>query len=88
MAKYNEKKLSLIWDKRQKDFVTKYPRKCDGGLVLSHLLGDIPRYSWEKEVKQDFPYKEWYNFKKDLEDRGYDLKTLRFEIELKDKLHD
>lgn len=78
----NKDKLSLIWDKRQKDFVIKYPRKCDGGFVLSHLLRDIPRYSIEKEMNQDFPYREWSNFKEDLEKRGYDLTTLRFSIEL------
>jgi len=84
----NKNKLSLIWDKKQKDFVVKYPRNCDGSLVLYHLLTDVPHYSIEKEFKKDFPYREWYNFKKDLEERGYDIKTLRFEVTLKEKIHE
>lgn len=40
MPKHNENKLSVIYDKRQKDFVVKYPRRCDGNLALSHLMCD------------------------------------------------
>jgi hypothetical protein len=29
MPKRNENKLSVIYDKKQRDFVVKYPRKCD-----------------------------------------------------------
>ena len=82
--KNNVKKLSLIYDKRVKDFVVKFPRKRDGSLALHHLLSDMPRYSIDKEIKKDFPYKDWYNFKNDLEKRGYDLTTLKFSIQLKD----
>lgn len=82
MGKYNEKKLSVIFDKRQKDFVVKYPRKCDGSLALFHLLNDQMRFELTKWHTSQIPY-ETYNFKEDLEKRGYDLSTLKFSIELK-----
>jgi hypothetical protein len=79
----NENKLSLIYDKRQNDFVTKFPRSCDGALIMHTLLSDILRYSWEKEYKQQKPAYNVFNLKEELESRGYDLTTLKFSIELK-----
>ena len=87
MAEHNKNKLSLIYDNRQKDFVVKFPRKCDGGLLMSYILSEIPRYSIDKELKREFPYREWYSFKEDLEKRGYDLETLKFSVELKEPIH-
>lgn len=83
MAKINENKLSVIYDKRERDFVVKYPRKCDGALAISHLVGDVLRYKFPDEETK-YPYnfiKE--NFIKELENRGYDITTLKFSIELK-----
>ena len=83
MAKYNEKKLSVIYDKRQNDFVVKYPRSCDGALAIHHLVSDTLEYripSKEKEYPHNF---EVTNFIKELEKRGYDTETLKFSIELK-----
>lgn len=82
MPTHNRNKLSVIYDKRQKDFVVKYPRKCDGSLALSHLLCVQMRFDLLKLGRSKLPY-ETYNFKEDLEKRGYDLSTLRFSIELK-----
>lgn len=83
MAKRNQNKLSLTYDKRQKDFVVNYPRKPDGYLILYHLLNDILRFDLNKSLNKDKSPYNIYNFKKELEDRGYDLKTLKFSIELK-----
>lgn len=78
----SNRKLSLIYDKREKDFVAKYPtRKVDGDLLLYHLVGEIPIRS--SLIDTDGNTTEWYNFKEDLEKRGYDITTLRFSIELK-----
>lgn len=85
MAKHNENKLSVIYDKRQKDFVVKYPRRCDGALAMHHLVND--KLEWRlptKENKLNYPYNwEETNFIKELERRGYDTSTLKFSIELK-----
>lgn len=82
----DNRKLTLIYDKRSNDFVSRSPRECDCGLLLHHITDDIRLYSFDKEIKRQFPYQEFYNFKKDLESRGYDLETLRFEIKLKDSI--
>jgi hypothetical protein len=79
MPTHNRNKLSVIYDKRQKDFVVKYPRNCDGHLAMGHLVGDILRYS---PLKKPYPF-EVENFVKELEARGYDIETLKFSIELK-----
>ena len=73
--------MRLIWSKKQKDFVVKYNRKCDGNLVLNHILGDILRFDLMKYGKE-IPYTS-FNFKDELEKRGYDLTTLKFSIDLK-----
>lgn len=87
MAKHNENKLSVIYDKRQKDFVVKYPRRCDGALAFHNLIND--RLEWRiptKENNLQYPYNwEITNFIKELEERGYDITTLKFSIELKNE---
>lgn len=82
MGKHNEDKLSVIYDKRQKDFVVKYPRRCDGALALNHLVGDVLKYKPPKD--EDYPYNfEVFSLIKELEKRGYDTSTLKFSVELK-----
>lgn len=79
-------KLSLIYDKRKKDFIVKYPdwHKWDRWLIFNHFVSEEPYFNllnpkkWEK-----FPNLEWRNFSKILEERWYDIKTLHFSIELK-----
>ena len=83
MAKRNENKLSLIYDKRQKDFVAKYPEKCDGMFVASHILNDLLMWDMDKASDKEFFCFRSENFKEELERRGYDLTTLKFSIELK-----
>lgn len=85
MAKHNENKLSVIYDKRQKDFVVKYPRRCDGILAMHHLVND--KLEWRFPTKDNdlqYPHNyEMTNFIKELERRGYDTSTLKFSIKLK-----
>jgi hypothetical protein len=72
------KKLIVRWDKRQNDHVVSFPRKCDGHLAYGMFF--TPR------MKQDFDGKGFNgvnfdpSYAKELEARGYDLTTLRFEI--------
>lgn len=83
MSKINERKLSVIYDNKQKDFVVKYPKSCDGALAIQHLVGDILRYKFPDD-KTKYPF-NWVseNFIQELEKRGYDITTLKFSIELK-----
>lgn len=61
-------KLTYKWLKKEKDFSIHYPRKCDGHLLYSFFEGYI-------NAKELF---------KELEQRGYDLTTLKFEISEKE----
>jgi len=82
MGKHNIDKLSLIWDKRQKDFVFKYPRRCDGALIVHHICGDVLKHVMPGEKKPPFNF-EKFNLVEELERRGYDTTTIKFSIELK-----
>ena len=84
MSRLNKLKLSLIYDKRQKDFVVKYPFRCDGNLVMNHIVGDILKWRIPNREKQEYPFNfDTNNFTKELDKRGYDITTLKFSIELK-----
>lgn len=74
-------KLSYIYDKRQKDFVSRGPRTTDVNLLF-YLFGDILRFDLYKYGKE-VPY-EVFNALNELENRGYDLTTIKFSIELKE----
>lgn len=78
----NKDKLSLIWDKRQRDFVAHAPLKGDALLVMNNILNKLLIWS----LDQPHPH-NWRkeNLIKELESRGYDPKTFRFSIELKRK---
>jgi hypothetical protein len=82
MAKRNLRKLSLIYDKKQKDFVVKYPLRCDGALIMNHIIGDVLKHRVIKEYPNQF---DVFNLKDELELRGYDFSTLKFSIELKNE---
>lgn len=86
MPKRNPNKLSLSWDKREEDFVTKFPKKEHGMLVNDHLVGRVLFFDLHGE--RPFNFRE-FNFIKALENRGYDPKTIKFSIELKEenKIH-
>ena len=73
-------KLSLIWDRREKGFVAKGEDRRDQNLLFYHLLTNNLKFSIHKEYPNNY---DVYNFIDDLEDRGYDIQTLRFTIEKK-----
>lgn len=76
----DEETLLLRWDKKENDFKVWYPRRCDGALVMHHLLNDILK--WKLDPMNVSNYRV-DNFAKELEARGYDMTTFRFEIKLK-----
>ncbi len=78
-------KLTLIYDKRQKDFVVKYPLRCDGALIMNTIVGDTLKYEIPGlDKKHYYPYNfSTFNLIKELEERGYDITTLKFSIEKK-----
>lgn len=82
MPAHNVDKLSLIWDKRQKDFVFKYPRRCDGALIVNHIAGDVLKYVMPSEKPAPYNFRK-FNLVEELESRGYDITTLKFSVELK-----
>ncbi len=70
MPKHSPNRLTVVWDSRQKDFLVKYPRRCDGSLLMYHLLSDVMLHDFlKKEGERGYTV---FNLKKELEDRGYD----------------
>lgn len=80
--------LAVKWSKKENDLMIHYPRRCDGALVHYMLLSDRMIFDYTKwcETKYEShppaPYK-MESLIKELEERGYDIKTLKFSIELK-----
>jgi hypothetical protein len=75
-----DKKLVVFWSKRENDFLIRYPRSCDGHLAYGVFCGDRMRLATAAEQREhnlrwDFDP----SFVKELEARGYDTTTLRFE---------
>lgn len=78
-----QNKLRYRWSKRERDFMIHYPRKCDGHLLHGFFTCDATYYL------NDFGNKLIKNligkhFLEELDKRGYDLTTLKFEITLKE----
>lgn len=61
-------KLTYKWSKRLNDFLIHHPAKCDGHLLYGFFEGHTT-------IK---------DFLKELEIRGYDLKTMKFEVKKKE----
>ena len=68
--KYN--KLRARWSKKEKDILYSFPRGCDGSY--------LNRIFTQNDRGFNLPQ---LSFLEDLEERGYDLATLKFEIKLK-----
>lgn len=77
-----DKILKVKWSKREEDLIIKYPRRCDGALI-NYLFGDILRWAGIDGKDKGWLNYETFNFLKELEKRGYDLTTLKFEVKLK-----
>lgn len=68
-----KEKLIFEWNKKENDFMVHFPSRPDGSLVYSQF--STPRYCQvSKQYKQSFI--------KELEKRGYNLKTLKFSVEI------
>lgn len=79
-----ETTLKIRWSKRENDFIIQYPRRCDGAFLDTKLFSRKLIYDYLKYIKGDpRPYNEEVDFIEELERRGYDKTTLRFEIKLK-----
>lgn len=75
--------LKIKWSKKEKDFLIYYPSRPDGALIQHYILGDILQWGGINNTnKGRFNY-ESFNLKEELERRGYDLTTLKFEISKK-----
>lgn len=69
-AEQQERKLHVRWSKRERALLYHYPtRKADGGMLSHAFEGQIHLHG--KTLVSE------------LEERGYDITTLRFSIELK-----
>lgn len=78
--------LKVKWSKRENDFMIYYPRRCDGALIQQKLFSQEMLFDFDKYSDKTFngmPYKMEDDFIKELEKRGYDKTTLKFEIKLK-----
>lgn len=62
-----QNKLKVKWSRREEDFEIDFPKKADGWLMFSHMKGHL---TWDELISE-------------LEKRGYDTKTLKFEVNLK-----
>lgn len=80
----NERILKVRWSKKENDLLISYPRRRDGAL-MNYILGDILQWGGI-----DGKEKGWLNYKvfnliNEFKQRGYDIKTLKFEIKLTDE---
>lgn len=64
-----ENKLRARWSKREKDILVTYPRGIGTVCDCNYLFSDIFTNEFVKE----------------MEERGYDIKTLKFEIKVDEK---
>jgi hypothetical protein len=97
MAKRKENTLYAFWSKREKDVMICFPSKPSGHLLHQFLSNKallvLPKTSGADmkklyEVKEN-PYMAVFedkSFLQELEHRGYDLTTLRFSIDKKEKI--
>lgn len=72
----DENTLSVKWNKKDNDHMINYPRSCDGHLIHDYLFTEqfnSPLRSGEMKP----------SLVKELEKRGYDLTTLKFQIKRK-----
>jgi hypothetical protein len=76
----DENILKIRYSKKEKDFLIYYPNRPDGALIQNHILGDILMWGGINNIDKERYNYESFNLKEELERRGYDLKTLKFEI--------
>ena len=81
MPKQKPGRLSVRWNKKEDDHLVRYPSGPDGHLAAHIFFGDrvVPNYEPDGPRVNFDP-----SFVKQLELRGYDLKTLRFQVDKKE----
>lgn len=90
MGKRNERILKVYWSKKENDFLIQYPRRCDGSFIqfklfCRQMIFDLIKYNTETNYNSRvLPYNQEEDFIEELEKRGYDKTTIKFEIRLKD----
>jgi hypothetical protein len=90
MGKRDERILKVYWSKKENDFLIQYPRRCDGSFIqfklfYRQMIFDLIKYNTEtKSNSRILPYEKEEDFIEELEKRGYDKTTMKFEIRLKD----
>ena len=67
-----KKRLRANWSKRERDFMFHFPTRSSDGALLHHALCKVEVHEGRTLVEE-------------LEARGFDISTLKFSIELKEK---
>lgn len=70
-------KLRARWSKKEKDLLFSYPQRCDGHYLYWVFCAEKLKDAIGRET----------TFVQELEQRGYDITTLKFEIKLKSETH-
>ena len=70
--------LSARWDKKEEDIIFFYPTSASGHLLHSIFCSERIYLDENLEAKFD------KSFVDELEERGYDITTLRFSVERKE----
>jgi hypothetical protein len=81
MGKRNERILKVYWSEKEKDFIIQYPRRCDGVLIQGLFNKRLEWGGLDGKDKGWLNYCE-FNVVEELIERGYDKKSLKFEIRL------
>jgi len=79
MKRTNANTLKASWSKREKDLVFHHPdHKANGHLLYSVLCVERPYVDYRDNGERFIAYAK--SFVAELEERGYDITTLRFSI--------
>jgi hypothetical protein len=67
-------RLLVRWSRKENDFLISYPSKPDGHFIFGLVANGSVRYEVLSSGK---------TFIEELEERGYDIKTLRIQVDRK-----
>lgn len=83
MAFDRARTLFARWSKRERDILYSYPRSCDGHWLFGWMVGArMPPAFGDGNWPRKWPENE-QSFLKELEERGYDITTLRISVKLR-----
>ena len=75
--------LKIRWSKKERDLMIHYPDKCDGALIQHIICGNILQWGGIDGKEKGWLNFESFNLLEELDKRGYNIKTLKFEIQKK-----